>query len=381
MDLVIPFDSDRPTRAEIRLGALRRNFLKARTLAGSALVMAVVKADAYGHGLLRSAREFRDAGADYLGVALVEEGAYLRENGVRLPILVLGPLALSQAERFIRNGLEITLPSMEKAKAVSDAALALGLKARVHLKFDTGMGRIGAQWDRDPLGFFKAVQALPGLAIRGLFSHFSSADEDAAYSDEQERRFRELLSLIEPRCAEPVIAHMANSAALAARPGSRFGMVRPGLMLYGYEPSPFAHTGVEPAMRLLSKVAYFKSLEAGARISYGGRHILARASRIATVPIGYADGYPRGLSGVGRAIVRGRSYPIAGTVCMDQLMLDLGPDGEAYNGDDVLLFGPGGDGRGESGIALGELCDTLGTIPYELLCRVSARVPRVYLED
>lgn len=381
MDPVIPFDSDRPTRAEICLGALHRNFAKARALAGKALVMAVVKADAYGHGLLRCAREFSEAGADYLGVALVEEGVYLRDNGIRLPILVLGPLALSQAERFIRYGLEITLPSLEKAQAVSDAALALGLKAQVQLKFDTGMGRIGAQWDRDPLGFFLAVQAMPGLAIRGLFSHFSSADEDRAYSDEQERRFRDLLSLIGPRCAEPVVAHMANSAALAARPSSRFGMVRPGLMLYGYEPSPFAHTGVEPAMRLLSKVAYFKCLEAGARVSYGGRHRLSRASRIATVPIGYADGYPRGLSGIGRAIVRGRSYPIAGTVCMDQLMLDLGPDGEAYNGDEVLLFGPGADGRPESGIALQELCEKLGTIPYELLCRVSARVPRTYIGD
>ncbi len=381
MDPVIPFDSDRPTRAEICLGALHRNFAKARSLAGKALVMAVVKADAYGHGLLRCAREFSQAGADYLGVALVEEGVYLRENGIRLPILVLGPPALSQAERFIRYGLEITLPSLEKAQAVSDAALALGLKAQVQLKFDTGMGRIGAQWDRDPLGFFLAVQAMPGLAIRGLFSHFSSADEDMAYSDEQERRFRELLSLIEPRCAEPAVAHMANSAALAARPSSRFGMVRPGLMLYGYEPSPLAHTGVEPAMRLLSRVAYFKSLEAGARISYGGRHRLSRASRIATVPIGYADGYPRGLSGIGRAIVRGRSYPVAGTVCMDQLMLDLGTDGEAYNGDDVLLFGAGADGRPESGIALQELCDKLGTIPYELLCRVSARVPRMYVGD
>jgi alanine racemase len=381
MDLVIPLDSDRPTRAEIRLGALRRNFARARALAGNALVMAVVKADAYGHGLLRCAREFSDAGADYLGVALVEEGAYLREHGVRLPILVLGPPALSQAERFIRYGLDITLPSLEKAQAVSDAALALGLKARVQLKFDTGMGRIGVQWDRDPLGFFLAVQALPGLEIRGLFSHFSSADEDADYSDEQERRFREVLALIEPRCAEPPIAHMANSAALAGRPSSRFGMVRPGLMLYGYEPSPFAHTGVEPAMRLVSRVAYVKYLNAGARISYGGRHRLAQASRIATVPIGYADGYPRGLSGLGRAIVRGRSYPIAGTVCMDQLMLDLGPDGEAYNGDDALFFGPGGDGRAESGIALQELCDALGTIPYELLCRVSARVPRMYVSD
>jgi len=343
--------------------------------------MAVVKADAYGHGLLRCAREFRDAGADYLGVALVEEGAYLRENGIGLPILVLGPLALSQAERFIRHGLDITLPSLEKAKAVSDAAMALGRKARVQLKFDTGMGRIGAQWDRDPLGFFLAVQALPGLDIIGLFSHFSSADEDEAYSGEQERRFKEVLALIGPRCAEPLIAHMANSAALAARPSSRFGMVRPGLMLYGYEPTPFAHTGVEPVMRLVSRVAYFKILDEGARISYGGRYRLRQASRIATVPLGYADGYPRGLSGLGRAMVRGKSYPIAGAICMDQLMLDLGPEGEAYNGDDVLFFGPGRDGRPESGIALQELCDALGTIPYELLCRVSARVPRIYVDE
>lgn len=377
MDSVIPFDSDRPTRAEIRLGALRRNLARARALAGNAKIMAVVKADAYGHGLLRTAREFSDSGADYLGVALVEEGVYLRRNAIRVPILVLGPLDLRQAGQFISHGLDITLPSMEKAAAISEAALAAGRKARVHLKFDTGMGRIGVQWDRDPGGFARAVLGLPGLELAGVFSHFSSADTDPDYSAEQERRFRLVLDAVRRETDAPFLAHLANSAGLVTRPSSRFDLVRTGLMLYGYEPAPPALTGVEPAMRFMSKVAYFKALDRGASLSYGRRWTLERFSRVATVPVGYADGYPRALGCQARAIIRGRSYPVAGTVCMDQLMLDLGPDGEAYNGDDVLLFGVKGDQR----LPLEELCAIAGTIPYELVCRVSARVPRVYVED
>ena len=377
MDVVIPFDSDRPTRAEIRLGALRRNLARVRELSGPAKVMAVVKADAYGHGLLRTAREFCAAGADYLGVALVEEGVYLRKHGVTAPILVLGPLAAGQADRFIRYDLEVTIPSLEKARAVSAAARELGGVARVHLKLDTGMGRIGVQWDRDPGGFAREGYGLPGLRVVGVFSHFSSADSDPAYSAEQERRFGLALEAVRNEAAGEFLAHLANSAGLAARPAARLDMVRVGIMLYGYEPVPGIVTGVEPAMRFMSKVAYFKSLGAGSRISYGGRYVLSADSRIATVPAGYADGYPRALGNRGRAVIRGVSHPVAGTVCMDQLMLDLGPSGEAYNGDDVLLFGT----RGKDSVPLEELCSLLDTIPYELICRVSSRVPRVYVED
>ena len=377
MDLVIPFDSDRPTRAEIRLGALRRNMARIRELAGSARVMAVVKADAYGHGLLRMAREFTASGADCLGVALVEEGVYLRRNGIVAPILVLGPLSVSQADRFIEHDLELTIPSLEKARAVSAAAVALGGVARIHLKFDTGMGRIGAQWDRDPGGFAREVFALPGLEVAGVFSHFSSADSDQAYSAEQERRFGIVLEAVRREARRDFPAHLANSAGLAARPGSRLDMVRVGIALYGYEPVPGISLGVEPVMRFMSKVAYFKMLGAGSRISYGGRYTLETGSRVVTVPVGYADGYPRALGNRGRALVRGASRPVAGTVCMDQLMLDLGPDGEAWNGDDVLLFGT----KGSESVPLEELCSILDTIPYELVCRVSSRVPRVYVED
>ena len=377
MDLVIPMDSDRPTRAEIRLGALARNMARARSLAGPARVMAVVKADAYGHGLLRTARVFRDAGADYLGVALVEEGVYLRDNGLDLPILVMGPLSANQADRFILHDLEVTIPSLEKAKAVSAAATTLGRVARVHLKFDTGMGRIGVQWDRDPLAFAQAVFALPGLRVAGVFSHFARADDDEAFTAEQERRFSAVLDAIGPAAPEPFLAHLANSAGLVGRPSSRLDMVRPGILLYGYEPHPGFRTGVEPAMRFMSRVAYFKTLSAGSPISYGSRYRTASDGRIATVPVGYADGYPRDLSNRGRAVVRSRSYPVAGAVCMDQLMLDLGPDGEAYNGDDVLLFGV----RENDAVPLEELCAMAGTIPYEMVCRVSSRVPRLYVED
>ena len=377
METILPLDADRPTRAEIRLGALRRNFRRVRELAGSGVkVMAVVKANAYGHGILPVSRTLLSEGADYIGVAFLEEGIFLRNNGIKAPILVLGAVATPQIPSFIEHDLDITLPSVEKARAVSAAARQAGKTARVHLKVDTGMERIGVHWySAEP--FVDEILSLPGLDIAGLFSHFATADGEPGFAEEQLTRFNEVLRLFEVRGRRPRLVHMASSAALVNMPEARFDMVRPGLLLYGYEPTPLKKVGVEPVMRLMSRVSYFKSIRAGSSVSYGRAWRTSEDSRIATIPIGYGDGYSRALSNKGEVIIRGRRLPVVGRVCMDQLMVDLGPDGEAYNGDEVLLFGV----RGEDSLPAETLCERIDTIPYELTTMVSSRVPRIYVEE
>jgi alanine racemase len=377
MNPTSPRSEDRPTRAEIRLGALRRNFARARELAGPVVkVMAVVKANAYGHGLVRVAAEFVALDADYLGVAFPEEGIVLRRAGIEAPILVLGAVATEQIPRLIEHDLDVTIPSIEEAKAVSSAALAAGKRARVHLKVDTGMERIGVHWYAAK-PFLDETLDIPGLDVVGLFSHFATADNDPSFACEQLARFREVLGYLDSIGKRPPLVHMSNSAAFVDMPEARFDMVRLGLFLYGYEPSPRTRTGIEPVMRLMSKVVYLKEVREGAGVSYGRIWKTDGPTRIATIPIGYGDGYSRALSNKGEAIIRGTRYPVVGRVCMDQLMLDLGPSGEAATGDDVLLFGT----EGADSIAAEVLCERIGTIPYELTCMLNARVPRVYVED
>ena len=377
METVLAFDDDHPTRAEIRLGALRRNFRRARELAGPGVkILCAVKANAYGHGILRVAEELLAEGADYLGVAFLEEGMFLRNNGVKAPILVLGAACDAQIPQFFEHNLDFTVPSAETARAVSAAARAAGRSARIHLKIDTGMERIGVHW-YSAERFFDDVLSLEGLDIVGIFSHFATADDDLDFARVQLDRFRETLELLKERGASPPLVHMANSAALANLPEARFTMVRPGILLYGYEPTPFATIGLEPVMRLMSKVAYFKVVRGGAGVSYGQTWTAPEDTGIATIPIGYGDGYSRSLSNKGLAVIRGACYPVVGRVCMDQLMVNLGPGGEAHNGDDVLLFGTKGEDRIDGNL----LCERMGTIPYELTCMVGSRVPRVYVED
>jgi alanine racemase len=367
----------RPTRAEIRLGALRRNFARARELAGPGVkVMAVVKANAYGHGMVRIARELCVSGADYLGVAFPEEGVCLRQAGIDAPILVFGAANERQIPIFLEHGLELTVPSAGKARAISAAAVAAKTTARVHLKIDTGMERIGEHW-YDAEAFLDEVLRLPGLDIAGLFSHFATADDDLDFAREQIGRFRSVIELLERRSALPRLVHMANSAALVNLPESRFSMVRPGILLYGYEPTPLRSVGFEPVMRLMSRIGHLKRIRAGASVSYGRTWRAPAETRIATIPIGYGDGYGRSLSNKGEVAIGSGRYPVVGRVCMDQIMVDLGPDGLARDGDEVILFGR----KGDIGIEAETLCARMGTIPYELTCMVSARVPRIYLEE
>ena len=379
---MVPDFRGRPTRAEIRLGALRRNFDRARKLAGPGVkVMAVVKADAYGHGMLRVASELIAQGADYLGVAIIEEAVALREAGFAAPILVFGSPPDDQIPLFARHGIDMAVVSASKARSAAAVAAAEGKSIRCHLKIDTGMGRIGARWDGLE-SFAEELSDLAsgpgsGLDIVGVFSHLATADCDLSFAREQVARFRSSLSRLAKRGIEPPLAHIANSAALVGLPEARFGMVRPGIFVYGYEPSPLGTAGVEPVMRLASRISFVKKVPRGEGLSYGLTWRAATETTVATLPIGYGDGYSRSLSNRAQVWVGHRSAPIAGRICMDQTMLDLGPGAEAIEGDEVILFGEK-DGEGMPGE---RICELLDTIPYELTCMVGARVPRVYVED
>jgi alanine racemase len=343
--------------------------------------MAVVKADADGHGLLRVASELLAAGADYLGVARIDEAVALRDAGIRAPILAFSSPPDDLLPLYARYRVDLAAPSAAKARAASAAASAEGGKIRVHLKIDTGMGRIGARWD-ELEGFAEELADLArgagaGMEIAGAFSHFATADRDLEFARLQIARFRASLEQLGRRGIEPPIAHMANSAALANLPEARFGMVRPGILVYGYEPSPLRRLGVEPVMRLASRISFVKEVRAGEALSYGLAWRAGVDTTVATLPIGYGDGYRRSLSNRAAVRVGGADRPVVGRICMDQTLVDLGPGAKGKEGDEAILFGER-DGEGIAGEAL---CALLDTIPYELTCMVAARVPRVYVED
>lgn len=371
----------RPTRAEIHIHRLLHNFKIVKSLVGKNVkIMPMVKANAYGHGIVRISQELIAAGAHSLGVAYLEEALFLRAHGITAPIAVLGAINTEQVPEFIQNNIEITSSSIDKSKAISACAVALGKIAKVHLKIDTGMERIGVHW-YNAERFICESAALPGIEIIGIFSHFAKAESDPQFTNEQIRRFEYALSCAAKHGIHPPLVHIANSAGIISYPHSHYTMVRPGIMLYGYDPRKkkeqtlIADAQLLPVMSLKTKVSFFKVVPAGSGISYNHTYITPQQTRIVTLPIGYGDGYPRALSNNGEVLIRGKRYPVVGTICMDQTMIDIGPNGTAYNGDDVLLFG---EMDGES-IPLEELCERANTITYEILTRISLRVPRIYI--
>jgi alanine racemase len=368
---------DRPTRAEISISALQHNFAIARQLAGKAKLMAVVKAEAYGHGLQRIAREFDDLGADYLGVSFLEEGVQLREAGFDIPILVMGALVDEQIERYLDNNLEITISSVWKAQRVDEVAASHRTRATVQLKIDTGMGRIGQQWHTAKT-FLDEVARLSHLNINGICTHLAESDSaDPTYTQLQLDRFNSILELARKIGLEPPLIHAANSGALIQHTeAARFTMVRPGLMLYGYPPRADleATSPLKPAMTLRTSVVYVKKPPAGTSVGYGGTWTSPGDRWIATLPIGYGDGYPRRAGNRAWVMLRGRRCPVVGNVSMDQITVDAGH--EAWLKDEAILFG----GSGSNRLDLWELAKTLETIPYELTTCLTLRVPRVYIE-
>jgi len=369
----------RPTRAELDLGALTRNHETLRTGAPGVDVLAVVKADAYGHGAVPVSRALEASGVRFLGVALVEEGLALREAGLRTDILVLGGAYDGGWETMLEQRMIPVVFRPEHLTALEAAARVRGVTARAHLKVDTGMGRLGVV-PADVPAFLEAARACRRIELEGLCSHFANADlADAALTGLQVSRFRTALGQMRSAGFDPRWRHLSNSAGLLALPEARDGLemnlARPGLALYGLVPAPWLQPArmLEPVLSWKTAVVHVKSVPAGTPISYGSTWTAPRPSRIATLPVGYADGWSRLLSNRGVVLLRGRRAPIVGRVCMDLCMVDVTDIPGAEVGDEVVLIGR----QGAEAQDAHQLAALQSTIAYDVLCAIGARVPRV----
>jgi alanine racemase len=366
----------RPTRVEIDLEALKHNYLQAQHLAGPGQgILAVVKADAYGHGATRVAAALQDAGVQMFGVAIVEEGIALRQAGVVCPILVLGGLYPGQEENLIKFGLVPTIFDMEVARRLNAFARSQGVVLPYHLKIDTGMSRVGFRSDDLPR-ILKEMVSFKGLRMDGVFSHLAMADEpEDAVNLQQIALFRSCLAQVRQAGFVPRYVHLSNSAALLSRELPECNLSRPGILLYGALPGP-AFAGrfdLKPVMSFRTRVAQVRDVPEGTGVSYGHRFVAGRPTVLAVIPVGYADGYSRHLSNVGEVLVRGRRARVAGTVCMDWTMIDVTDIPGVMVGDEVTLLGC------DNGhcITADEWAERIGTISYEVFCQFSKRVPRV----
>jgi alanine racemase len=364
----------RPTFVEVDLACIASNLDAIRARVGRAKVMAIVKANAYGHGIIEVARHLQTK-ADMLGVAFLEEAVLLREHGIMAPILVFGGIATKQIPLFLKLGLSCTAPSVDKLMLINEAARTLNTRAKVHLKIDTGMERIGVHYySADKL--LEASLRCEHCEIEGIYSHFANADAlDLTHARLQLQRFTDVLGFYEKHSLPTPMRHLANSAGILALPESHLDLVRPGILLYGVYPSRETPRtlNVQPALAWRSHVAYFKVVQPGHPVSYGSTWQSDAPTRLVTVPVGYGDGYSRALSNKASVLIRGQRYPVVGRVCMDQAMVNLG-SGTAFNGDVVTLLGV----DCEQQISAQEVADWAGTIPYEVLTNINTRVPRVY---
>ena len=360
--------------AEIDLDAVEHNIREIRGLVGGTVrVCAVVKANAYGHGAVPVARRALEAGANWLAVATLSEAQELRAAGFTEPILVLGLVPPEAAREIVEGDIRPAICDMPLARALSKEAMRLGRKAKVHLKVETGMGRIGVR-SEDAGEIAAVLRSLPRIELEGIFSHFAAADmRDKGYTWQQLAVFRQAIRSIEAKGIQIPIKHIAESAAILEIPEAHFDMVRAGIIQYGLWPSEEVSHPIElrPAMRLCARIAFLKTLRPGESVSYGREFIAERECRIATLPIGYADGYIRAFAHGGSVELRGRRAPIVGRVCMDQVMVDVTDIPGARVGDEVTLFG-------SPTLTTDEAAEWLGTINYEVTCLVSSRVPRIY---
>jgi alanine racemase len=365
----------RATWAEVDLARLESNLYAIRQMVAPSKVMLVVKANAYGHGLVEVSKALA-AKSDYIGVAVLEEGILLRELGITAPIIVLGGIWREQIPRYLQYDLTLTASSVERLEQIDAVAGQTGVKAKVHLKIDTGMERIGIHYYSAHLLQEAALKCLH-VEVEGIFSHLANADsQDLSHARLQLERFNEVLRFYERRSLPMPLRHIANSAAVLQLQESYMDMVRPGIMLYGVYPSSSTpHTlEVKPALSWKSRVVYFKVVKAGHAVSYGSTWKSDHDVRVVTVPVGYGDGYFRSMSNHAQAIINGKKYPQIGNICMDQLMVNI-ECGSAYNGDEVILLGETVTGN----IRVEDLAEWAGTIPYEILTNINTRVPRVYI--
>lgn len=372
----------RPTWAEIELSAIAHNVREFRqAVSPGTRVMAVVKADGYGHGAVAVAREAVSAGASFLGVATVEEALELREGGIAAPILVLGFTSRDYAPLLLQYDMAATVFTLAEAEAFSRAALCLGRKLSVHVKIDTGMSRVGWFPCETADGFVSQLASLPGLELEGIFTHFAAADQaDLAYTRWQLGRFLALCDKLALLGIRIPLRHVANSAAALCLPAAHLEMVRVGIGLYGLSPGdevPASAVRLQPAMTLKSRVVMLKEVPAGTSVSYGCTYTTTDTCLLATLPVGYGDGYPRRLSNLGQVLIRGQRAPVVGRVCMDQMVVRVDGIQGIEAGDEAVLFGA----QGEALLPADEVAAWLETINYEVVTAVSRRVPRVYLRQ
>ena len=371
----------RAARAEVDLDAIAANVEALRRLAAPAQLCAVVKADGYGHGAIAVAQQALEAGADWLAVALIEEGAVLRKSGITAPTLLLSEPRRSDYGAAVHWDLRLSVYTRAGIEAAADAAASEERTAHLHLKVNTGMNRVGSA-PADVVGLAQAIVSQPGIELEGVWTHLAVADEPGnPFTAEQLDRYEAALAALHHHGIAVPMRHAANSAGALDHERARFDLVRCGIAMYGVPPSPelapaAAAAGLTPALSVRAEVSFVKRVAAGERISYGLRHTFPADTVVATVPIGYADGVPRRLSGTGgEVLIGGRRRPVVGVVTMDQLMVDCGPDAVVEAGDEVVLLGR----QGRDEITAGEWAERLGTIAYEVVCGIGPRVPRVYV--
>ena len=369
------------TWTEVNLDAIAQNVKNIKKLIGKKKeLMAVVKGNAYGHDILEISSVVLENGATRLAVARLEEAIFLRKAGITVPILVLGLTLKPQAESLVSYDITPTVCEFEMIEKLSESAVQMNKMAKIHLKVDTGMGRIGIFPD-DVLKFIKRIKALKKVEIEGIFTHFSVADEkDKFYTEEQFRKFIEILTILEKEGIKIPIKHVGNSATLLDLPHMWLDMVRPGLAIYGLYPSKEVKKTINliPAQQFKTKIVFIKELPRGESISYGRTYITKRRMRVASLPVGYADGYNRLLSNQGEVLVRGQRVPIIGRVCMDQCMIDVTNLTQVEIGDEVVLWGR----QGEEMITVEEIAQKIRTINYEIVhLPDKKRVPKLFIKD
>ena len=372
----------RPVYLEINMDNLTNNYNEIRRIVNpNTKIMAVIKANAYGHGSVELAKMYEKIGVDRLAVSIISEAVELRREGIKIPIQLLNYTPESQLGLVIDNDIIQGIYTYEDAKLLSDLAVKKGKKAKIHIKIDTGMGRIGFLPNEDSIKEIVKIHELPNLEMEGMFTHFAKADEtDKSFTKIQFERFNWVSEKLEENGIELKVKHVSNSAAIIDLPEYNLDLVRPGIILYGYYPSDEVNKNkinLKPAMTLKAKISNIKTVPEGTGISYGHIYSTSKRSVIATVPIGYADGYSRILSGKADVCINNKRAPIVGRICMDQMMVDITGIDNANIGDEVVLFGY----DNESYPRVEELASLLGTINYEFICMMGRRIPRVFIKD
>lgn len=367
--------SNHRTAVIIDLDAVKHNIKSIKDKIGNTRLLGVVKADAYGHGVVEVAREI-ESHCDFFGVAVIEEAVELRKAGFDTPILVLGRVESYYSDLLVKYDIRPTICNFEDAKSLSDEAVRQGKRAVYHIAVDTGMSRIGFQVTEADADICKKIAGLPSIEAEGVFTHFATADEkDLTKTVAQKKKFSLFIEMLSNRGINPPIRHANNSAGIMNF-DEHYDMVRAGIVIYGMYPSEDVNKSclrVKPAMKWVAEISHLKTLEAGREISYGGTYTTTKPTLVATIPVGYADGYPRSLSNIGKVLVNGKAAPIIGRVCMDQFMIDVTDIENVSVETPVTLVG--------DGLSMEEVSDAAGSFNYELPCRISRRVPKIYIKD